>query len=147
MRETAEQLADYAAFLADVDAPWCWACGRNQWDRPEYWAAPWAICRAHIVSSPRICDVRAVVLLCSRCHERSHGARFPDEPTPEILRSHLLWWKRERDPTRFDPAFLARYAIGRIPDPTPPENWYRTEYCRRRGGAVTIDAPGRVTPR
>lgn len=146
MRETPRQLADYADFHRTTTAPWCWACGRGTLDVPQWWAAPWLICRAHIVSSPRVRDVRAVVLLCSRCHERSHGARFPAEPVPEITRANLLWWKKIRDPDRFDPEFLARFAIGRLPAPEPPADWYVEEYCTRRGTGVTIDAPGRVRP-
>lgn len=144
MRETAEQLADYASFLADVSNPWCWACGRERRDVPSWWAAPWAICRAHIVSAPRVRDVRAVVLLCSWCHERSHGYRFPAEPTPELTRANLLWFKALRDPERFDEDFLTRLMIGRLPPVEPPPIWYAEEYCRRRWAPVTIDAPGRV---
>lgn len=146
MRETPEQLAAYASFLDDVSAPWCWACGRDGREAPYWWAAPWAVCRAHVVSSPRVRDVRTIVALCSWCHERSHGYRFPAAPTPEINRANLLWLKALRDPDRLDPEFLARLAIGRLPDPEPLPDWYAEEYCRRRGGPVTIGTPGRVWP-
>jgi len=120
--------------LIDVRNPWCWICGRDERQSPEWWYAPWMVHRAHVVNKPRVADRRAVVLLCPVCHGVAHGQRFAAAPElPEIGLSNLLWAKLKRDFRYYDRPFLARHTIGRLPIADPPAPWYVDQYCQRRG--------------
>ena len=134
-----DRTGEYARFLTTVDAPWCWACGRGPSDRPRWWYGPWAIQRAHVAHSPRVRDVRAIVLLCPVCHARAHREFFSAIPdAPPLTQANLLWIKRTRDPRRYDRKFLARLVVGRLPIARRPPDWYGDQYCTRRPDPVRI---------
>lgn len=128
---------NYATFRQTHPLPWCWACGRTEYQPPRDWFAPWLIERAHIVGGIgcRVEDVRAVVLLCSRCHRLAHGATFriQGRRLPNLKRAHLLWLKRHRDSERYDRAFLRGCAIGALERAAKPPQWFLLGYESRRG--------------
>jgi hypothetical protein len=121
----------YETMLANTASPWCWACGRSDYDRPPWWSAPWLIERAHICNKPRRLDVRAVVLLCSACHRTSHGERLVRWSLPKLTLENLLWIKLMRDPEGFDPEFLQTSSVRLLPSPVQPPLVYLKEYASR----------------
>lgn len=130
-------------FLAhDHPLPWCWACGRGEFDRPLDWYGPWLIERAHIVKNPRREDARAVVLLCSLCHKCSHGEKVVtrERPVryPQLSIEHLLWLKRNRDGSRFSLTFLQSCSIKKLPPMHKPPADYLREYERRIAPRLAI---------
>lgn len=128
---------EYRQFVHWNRYPWCWWCGRDQWQRPRDWHAPWLIERAHIVSSPRRKDARAVVCLCTLCHMRSHGLEVvtPGEVTlPSARVEHMLWLKLRFDPSRYDREFLGQSSVSLLPRARPPYPAVREYYSGRRGG-------------
>lgn len=111
-------------------AGFCWACGRDMSDQPNWWHAPWLIERAHITNKPRKLDVRAIVLLCSGCHKVSHGERFRQWVLPRLTLANMLHLKRVFDGDNFDMVFLQRCAVQRLPDPAPLPQRYLDDYLR-----------------
>jgi hypothetical protein len=100
----------------------CQACGATR-RLPGYYA-PWFIERAHIVNKPRICDRRAVVLLCSVCHKFQHGERLSGFLRPKLQLEHLLAIKFTCDPDYYDHEFLQRYSVRILPDPLELPDFY-----------------------
>lgn len=99
--------------------PACWACGASR--GPSWWYAPWLIERAHIANKPRRLDRRLVVMLCSVCHKRSHGERFAAAlDWPVLSVAEMLWLKRRCDPDWWDPEFVGRHSVRRLPEPEFP---------------------------
>ena len=96
----------------------CWYCNAER--APVWWYAPWLIERAHIVNKPRRTDRRVVVMLCSTCHKRSHGERFSGVDWPILSVANMLWLKLNLDPDWWDPAFLQKQSIRRLPEPEMP---------------------------
>jgi len=129
----------YANMLAEVDLQWCWACGRDDSfiHKPEHWHARWELHRAHIVNKPRIEDRRVVAILCPLCHGITHGTNYGTELVPigfpRLSLANLLWLKFHRDPGYWEPAFLQRFSIKRLPLPKAPANIYLASYESRRG--------------
>jgi hypothetical protein len=111
----------------------CWACGRDWRHCPSWWAGPWVTERAHIVNKPRAEDRRAVILLDSGCHDTQHGARVVGWDLPPLTLAHMLWIKRERDPQWYDPAFLQKHSVQRLPEPERPPDQFMESYSRLRG--------------
>lgn len=127
---------DYRNFKHNTLANWCWACGRDESQRPDRWFAEWFIDRAHIVNKPRVEDPRLIVLLCRLCHARFGGAQIsqcPGNDWPALTVGNLLWLKKTFDPENFDRAFLRRYSVHRLPRALRPPLVYRLEYFKRRG--------------
>lgn len=125
----------YRHFIIESAYCWCWLCGRDQWQRPEWWHAPWMLHRSHIVRSPRIEDPRAVVIQCPVCHDVFHGKRFAAEPNlPPITIGNLLWLKERFQPELFDRTFLQRYSVQRLPRASAPPAVYVAAYRARRHG-------------
>lgn len=102
--------------LVRVEFLECWACGEGCWAMPDGWGAPWSIERAHIVSKPRVEDRRVIVMLCSACHKAQHGEVLPGFERPALTVGQMLWLKRERDRQWYDPVFLAKHCVGRLPE-------------------------------
>jgi hypothetical protein len=136
---------DYEEMFGLTPYPWCWACGRNERQKPTWWWAGWRIERAHIVRAPRVKNVRAVVLLCPQCHGINHGHRFfgvgiplsMDEQRRVLNRldlRHLLWLKRHFDPRLYDRKFLREHHFGALPRAAKPMAYFEIEYNKRRGG-------------
>lgn len=100
----------------------CWGCGRTERDRPLWWFAPFLVERAHFVNKPRRQDRRVVVMLCSLCHRKQHGERFPEdvEGLPPLTLAGMLYLKSLRDPEFFEPEFAQQCSIKRIPAPEVP---------------------------
>lgn len=88
--------------------------------------------RAHVTSSPRVEDVRIVVILCPFCHGVAHGIRFAGNERPKLTVGNLLYLKRLRDPENFDREFLQRYSVQILPRAVRPPLVFRLEYHRRR---------------
>lgn len=118
----------FKTMLLSVDKRWCWACGRMSVDRPRGWAGPWLIERAHIVNKPRVEDRRVCVLLCTRCHQRSHGLSGP-----KISLENMLWLKMKFDPVFYHRAFLGRYCVGNLPRAKKMPAYFVNVYKLRRG--------------
>lgn len=122
-----------------TDKPWCWACGRNERQRPHWWnGGVFCIERAHIIGGPgrkHQDSIRGCVLLCTTCHQLQHGAtiRFLGEILPNLSKGNLVWLKRERDPANFDIEALNDWAIGVAPDPEPLDAWFADQYRFRHG--------------
>lgn len=130
---------DYKNFKFNTFWPWCWACGRDESQRPDRWFAEWFLDRAHIVNKPRIEDVRAVVLLCRLCHSRATGARIAGcegRDWPPLTVAHLLWLKVRFDPSNYSREFLQRYTVQRLPRAARPPLVYRNAYHSRRGAVL-----------
>ena len=123
----------YSEMLLSVEHPFCWWCGRDSWDSPRDWHGPFLIERAHIVSSPRVLDRRAVVLLCSGCHRVQHGERISGFDVERVSLGQMLWLKRTFDPEYYDEAFLARFHIGRLPIASRPSGGSATAFKLRKG--------------
>lgn len=126
----------YALFRIETRFPWCWACGRSDYERPlGYSGGVWTLERAHIVSSPRRKDRRAVVLLCSLCHRLQHGERFtlPGAP-PAVDLANMLWLKSRFDPGYYSRAWLARSSVRSLPRARRPAPELEALYKSRRGG-------------
>lgn len=120
---------DYRDFIMRTDWPCCWACGRYVWHCPEWWAGPFFIHRAHVVSHPRVEDARVIVLLDPMCHGRAHGERYAAEPdVPALTVANLLWLKITFDKPRFDREFLQRHSVQRLPEPEPLPAWYDDQW-------------------
>jgi hypothetical protein len=81
-------------------------------------------------------DVRAVVLLCPRCHALHHGERilsgYAEACLPPLIDANLLWIKRERDYRNWDVAFLRDLWTVTMPEPAEPPTWFMQEYAMRR---------------
>jgi hypothetical protein len=114
---------------------WCWACGRYERERPSWWhCRPWTIERAHIVSNPRIEDRRAVVLLCSGCHNASHHReRIVGWTLPGLTVANLLWLKYHRDRAYYDRDFLRPFSVRALPRIRQPATVFLREYASRHG--------------
>lgn len=125
--------AIYRSMRTDHPKPYCWLCGRQQWQRPEWWGAPFFIERAHVVNSPRVEDRRAVILLCSLCHQISHGEHFADlKPLPPKIKvAHMLWLKHHFDKEFYDRAWLQRHSVRILPRLLIPRQYYRKQYRER----------------
>lgn len=135
MREKAQD-PDYALFAIAHEHAHCWWCGRDAFEQPKGWNAPWLIERAHIVSSPRRLDSRAVVCLCSLCHRQSHGldVQLPGvQVLPGAGVGHMLWLKRRFDLARYDRSFLQECSVARLPRSHTPPAVVRNYYLSRRG--------------
>lgn len=129
---TPQQL--YRHFKANTPFDWCWACGRDESQRPDRWCAEWWVDRAHIVNKPRVEDPKLVVLLCRLCHSRYSGARISGcngHQWPKLTVGNLLWLKLRFDPEHYDRAFLQHYSVARLPRAVAPPSVYRAEYARR----------------
>lgn len=109
----------YSAMLGSLLMSRCWYCGDRS--RPSGFYAPWMVERAHIVSKPRKLDRRVVVGLCSVCHRIQHGERLSGIERPRLCVASMLWLKREVDPEWYDPDFMQRCSVRRLPDPEEPE--------------------------
>lgn len=123
----------YRHFIKEHELPFCWLCGRDASERPQWWNAAWLLHRAHIVASPRVEDVRLIWIGCPWCHAVSEGIRFAGAERPKILRANLLWLKRERDLENFDLEFLQRFSVQRLPRAVAPHSVYLSEYQGRHG--------------
>lgn len=121
----------YKNFIREHEFNWCWICGRDITERPDWWHAAWTLHRAHIVRSPRIEDPRVIIICCPFCHEVFHGIRFAEYDRPPITVAHFLWAKKQLDPANYDREFLRRYSVQRLPRPAQPPAVYREEYARR----------------
>lgn len=126
----------YRMFASMHPRPWCWFCGRGRHESPAGWYGPWLIERAHIVSSPRREDVRAVILLCSLCHRTQHGQVIVTaEPieTQLLTLPEMLWLKRVSDQPNYDREFLEANHNGRLPYAKMPSRKMQKQYHARRG--------------
>ena len=123
--KTARQIAaEYRTFIADTGGV-CWRCGRTARDKPDWWHSDWWIHRAHLdeCNHPRRNDRRAIIAACPLCHAIQHRHRFPYDLTDggkfpgctaiPMTIEEMLWLKRDRDPSFFEPEFLASCAIKR----------------------------------
>ena len=128
----------YASFVTDTLWPWCWFCGRDESQRPDWWHSPWMMHRAHIVSSPRLEDVRLINLMCPCCHGNEHGTHWAAAPRPKITLANMLWIKERFDPANYAPDFMQRFSVGILPTPEAPHAIYLGEYRCRRPGLVPI---------
>lgn len=126
---------DYRNFKHNTLYRFCWCCGREEQERPEWWHAPFGLDRAHIVSSPRNEDVRVINLLCSWCHGVRHGTRYAAEARPPISVANMLFMKEVHDPANYSPEFLRRFSIKNLPLPEAPHPIYLAEYRARRRAA------------
>jgi hypothetical protein len=126
----------YREFKENHPFPFCWACGRDESQRPEGWFGVFCIERAHIVSSPRLEDVRLIVLLDTICHKVSGGERLVVNgnpwPLPKLTRANLIYLKERFDPENFAPDFMERFSVKRLPTAEAPDAIYTTEYRTRR---------------
>jgi hypothetical protein len=113
----------------------CWLCGRGPDERPHGWFGPFGLERAHIVSSPRVEDIRAIVAICTCCHRFYHGERLilngRPYATKRPLRTHLLHLKKIRDPANYDRDFLRRYFAGKLPRASTPPAEFLEQYAMR----------------
>lgn len=101
----------------------------------EDWHLPWHLQIAHIASGQgrarRVDDIRAVILLCARCHQthvsdacRHHEMVINGKSYPTIDERHTLWIKKNMDAENYDIGFLDSLWIGHPPAPErPPEAW------------------------
>ena len=120
---------------------YCWICGRGEWDKPDWYHAPWLLQRAHISAGSgrmrRLEDRRFAVLACARCHlVHSHsgaGRRVGGIDWPGISDANMLWVKRERDSEWWDLEKIAGVWLGEVPEPEQPHKSYMDEYEQRRG--------------
>jgi hypothetical protein len=120
----------------------CWLCGRTA--PPNNWYGPWWLQIAHIASgqgrAKRVDDARAVVLLCSLCHElhvsdctRLTHKTICGSAYPTIDERHTLWLKKYFDPEYYDESFLGRIWIGIPPDPERPPYYWLQEMSKNQG--------------
>ncbi len=134
--------SDYAEIIREK--PWCWACGRDNRQRPKFWAgAPWYLQRAHIAAGsgtmPRLVDRRAIIVLCPLCHHvhRHTGGQVVKVNGQDVRTlgdEHTLWIKCVRDPEHCYPTWISEHWIGNPPAPNEP-TWLRDEYASRQGSA------------
>ena len=129
---------DYRNFISNTLWPWCWICGRDGQQKPEWWHAPWILHRAHIASTPRNEDPRVIVIACPWCHGIRHGTRFAAEKRPPITLANMLWAKEVHDAANYCPEFMQHFAVKRLPTPEAPHELYLAEYKRRHRGEVLI---------
>ena len=131
---------DYRNFKHNTLAPWCWACGRDESQRPDRWFSEWWVDRAHIVNKIRVEHPKAVILLCRMCHERSRMARFPQcegHDWPKLTLENFLWLKRRFDPENYDRWFLKGFIVGvYLPRAAQLPMVYQRAYQKRRGGVL-----------
>lgn len=126
----------YGTMVQEFWPACCWLDGASDalGGKPCWWNAPWLIHRAHIVSSPRVCDRRAVVLLCPVCHGLHHNERYrmlPEAARPTL--ENLLWLKQQWDPEWFDLEWLQRHSVRRLPEPEMPIGYNVQLLARRKG--------------
>jgi len=125
---------EYDRMFFDSEYQWCWWCGRDCMQKPKWWHGPWMVERAHIVNKPRKRDRRVAVLLCSMCHKRSHGMRFPEctdtfgPPTIE----QMLAIKWAFDPLFYSNQTMQMCSVRRLPQPESPPPEVMKEYLTRR---------------
>ena len=128
----------YRHFKENHQHPVCWACGRDESQRPDGWYGPFVVERAHLVSSPRAEDVRLIVLLDTICHKVSGGERIFINgqlwPLPKLTLPQLLTLKELFDPEHYDRAFMQRFSAKRLPEPEPIPDCYIAAYRARRHG-------------
>lgn len=128
---------DYRNFKHNTLWPFCWACGRDDSQRPDRWFSEWFVDRAHVVNKPRVEDIRLVVLLCRLCHSRFGGASIPGCPGhdwPRLTVANLLWLKERFDPANFDLDFLQKHSVQILPEPVELPAVYVAAYRSRRHG-------------
>jgi hypothetical protein len=89
--------------------------------------------KAHIFQSPRIEDIRAVIVACPWCHGTSHRLKMGGIERPKITVENLLWAKHRFDEEHYDRVFLRRYSVAELPAVAPPSSIYLAEYRERRG--------------
>lgn len=128
----------YVAITQDI--PYCFACGRDQWQKPLWYHAYWRLERAHIAAGRskmlRIEDRRAIVVLCPICH-RAHGTNGGAPRVicgilvPCLSNGAALFLKRLRDPFWWDPEWLESHWIGRLPELVEPDAWFMEQYQER----------------
>lgn len=99
---------------------------------------------AHIASGRgkaiRVDDRRAVTLLSALAHEVhvSNSDRLPfknvaNQKIPTIDERHTLYLKRKFDPEYYDPEFLQRIWIGKLPEPELPCEWWQERMLQNQG--------------
>ncbi len=126
---------DYRNFKSNTIYNFCWACGRDESQRPDRWFSEWYLDRAHICNKPRVEDVRLIVQLCRLCHARFSGARIPaceGHDWPRLTVANLLFLKERFQPEQFDRGFLQRHSVQILPDAAPLPNCYVQAYRARR---------------
>ena len=81
-------------------------------------------------------DTRAVVILCSLCHDLHCGLEFKSYSgtlLPCISNAEMIWLKKVMDPERFDQAYINRVWLGRPPEPLELKWYWESQYRMRRG--------------
>lgn len=136
-----EEGIQYLLTIQKTDRPWCWACGRDESQRPEAWHARWVLNLAHIAAGgskmKRHLNRRAIVILCGWCHllHCTHGANLQQVmgvTCPKLSNANVLWIKRTFDLIFWDPAWIAERWIGVVPEPIQPAAWFLDQYRQRR---------------
>lgn len=107
--------APYTMMLDDTQAPWCWACGRDNLDPPPKWYGPFTVERAHLSAGSgrmrRELDRRAVILLCSLCHRLHHHhpgseVKINGQLMPRLTDANAIYLKRLMDRRYWDEAYI-----------------------------------------
>lgn len=122
------------------DFGYCFACGRDNRQRPEGWYAPWRLERAHVAAGRskmcRLEDRRAAIVLCGLCHllHSTHGtgtATICGVTVPRLSNGNVLWLKEVRDIAWWDPDWLQERWTGVMPARIPPADWFIQQYEER----------------
>lgn len=130
-------LRDYKTFASSHSFACCWACGATQKNKPRWWNAPFIVERAHIVSHPRVKDIRVIVLLCSLCHGRSHGLTYScARDWPSLTLPNKLWLKMKFDRQNYDRKFISKHNIGLLPRAVKPDKWFSQQWLNNTGKKI-----------
>lgn len=137
----AKASANYMNMLSDTSLPWCWACGRDDRERPRNWGGDWHIQRSHVsAGSGRLLRIEErwyVILLCPRCHllhRHNHSeVRLCGDVFHTLTDANALWLKIERDPQWWSRERISKAWLGAPPSPESPHEWFLSEYESRRG--------------
>lgn len=132
----------FESMLRDTDRPFCWACGRDDRQRPDNWFADrWEMHRAHLAAGAskmiRLLDRRAAVILCPLCHfvHTTNGIgrnMVCGQEIPQLSNANVLFLKRCRDVDHWDPDWLAKHWLGNLPALVAPDQFFISQYATRR---------------
>ena len=86
-----------------------------------------------MVNKPRREDVRAVVLLCSMCHDLQHGEDLPRAQLCAPTLSTMLWTKRLFDRANYSRKWLESNQVQRLPRIAAPPASVQKVFRRFRG--------------
>lgn len=135
---TDEEREMFDAFV--MENTFCWACGIDPANRKDVERERQAVDyprwleRHHIVKCCRVHARWNIFSACKLCHDLAemHTIRHELNPLPYLKLEHVLWLKSIFDPEHYDAEAMQKYALRRLPEPTPPPAWFMEQLQKRK---------------